>query len=139
MAPPRVLPPSKNRVDIPRITRTGDTLGRQRRGYYRISAQKSMAMDIGVIICTLQNPLINEEMTDLGLGQETSARLPGVSSAPPTPWRIRATTSTSMLGAAPQSADAAANQTVPITNALRRPRWSPSAPPSKISEARESK
>src|SRR5438445_9978968 len=74
MAPPRVLPPSKNRVDIPRITRTGDTLGRQRRGYYRISAQKSMAMDIGVIICTLQNPLINEEMTDLGLGQETSAR-----------------------------------------------------------------
>ena len=49
------------------------------------------------------------------------ARLPGVSSAPPTPCRARAAISTPAVGATPHSSDAAANQTMPITNTLRRP------------------
>ena len=63
------------------------------------------------------------------------ARLPGVSSAAPMPCRTRATTSTSTFGAAPHSNDAAANPTVPITNTRRRPKRSPSAPPSRINDA----
>ena len=49
------------------------------------------------------------------------ARLPGVSSAPPTPCRARAAISTSAFGATPHSSDASANHTVPMTNTLRRP------------------
>ena len=49
------------------------------------------------------------------------ARLPGVSSAPPTPCRARAAMSTATFGASPHSSDAIANQTVPITNNFRRP------------------
>ena len=67
------------------------------------------------------------------------ARLPGVSSAAPTPCSTRAPTSTSMFGAAPQSRDATANQTVPITKTLRRPKRSPSAPPRRINDASASR
>ena len=67
------------------------------------------------------------------------ARLPGVRRAAPTPWSTRAATSTSTFGAAPHSSDAAANHTVPITKTLRRPYRSPSAPPSRMSEASESR
>ena len=49
------------------------------------------------------------------------ARLPGVSSAPPTPCRARAAMSTATFGASPHSSDAIANQTVPTTNIFRRP------------------
>ena len=49
------------------------------------------------------------------------ARLPGVSSAPPTPCRARAAISTPAFGASPHSSDATANQTVPATNIRRRP------------------
>ena len=49
------------------------------------------------------------------------ARLPGVSSAPPTPCRARAAMSTATFGASPHSSDAIANQTVPIMNIFRRP------------------
>jgi hypothetical protein len=49
------------------------------------------------------------------------ARLPGVSRAPPTPWRARAAISASALGARPHSSDAAANQTTPMTKIRRRP------------------
>ncbi len=49
------------------------------------------------------------------------ARLPGVSSAPPTPWRARAAMRTSIDGARPQRADATANHTTPTTNTSRRP------------------
>src|ERR1035437_8765849 len=38
---------------------------------------------------------------------EMMARLPGVSSAPPTPWRARAAMSTTAFGANPHTADAA--------------------------------
>jgi hypothetical protein len=64
-----------------------------------------------------------------------SASEPGVSSAPPTPCRARAATSTSMLGASPHSADATANQHTPTRNTRRRPNRSPSEPPSRISAA----
>ena len=66
---------------------------------------------------------------------DSSARLPGVRSAPPTPWTSRAATSTSMLGAAAHTADAAANQTRPKQNTRRRPKRSPSAPPRRMSDA----
>ena len=49
------------------------------------------------------------------------ARLPGVSSAPPTPCRARAAISTGAFGASPHSSDAMANHTVPMTNIFRRP------------------
>ncbi len=49
------------------------------------------------------------------------ARLPGVSSAPPTPCRARAAISTPTVGASPHSSDAAANHTMPIMNSFRRP------------------
>ena len=49
------------------------------------------------------------------------ARLPGTSSAPPTPCRARAAISTPTFGATPHSSDAAANHTVPMTNTFRRP------------------
>ncbi len=50
-----------------------------------------------------------------------SARLPGVSRAPPTPWTTRAATSTPMLGASEQSAEAVVNQTTPSMKIRRRP------------------
>ena len=49
------------------------------------------------------------------------ARLPGVSSAPPTPCSARAAIRTPMPGATPHSSDASANHTVPTTNIFRRP------------------
>ena len=49
------------------------------------------------------------------------ARLPGVSSAPPTPCRARAAISTAASGASPHSSDATANHTMPIWNTFRRP------------------
>ncbi len=67
------------------------------------------------------------------------AKLPGVSSAAPTPWSTRAPMSTSTLGAAPHNSEAAANHTVPITNTRRRPYRSPSAPPRRINEASASR
>jgi hypothetical protein len=65
-----------------------------------------------------------------------SARLPGVSSAPPTPCSIRAATRASTFGANPHSTLATANQTVPITKIRRRPNRSPSDPPSRMRAAR---
>ena len=49
------------------------------------------------------------------------ARLPGVSSAPPTPCKARAAIRSPTSGATPHSSDATANHTVPIMNTLRRP------------------
>ena len=43
-----------------------------------------------------------------------------------------------MFGASPHSAEASANQTVPIRNTFRLPNRSPSEPPSRISPARVS-
>ena len=67
------------------------------------------------------------------------ARLPGVSSAPPTPCSTRAAISTSGFGASPHSSEASANQIVPITKIRRRPNRSPSEPPSRIRLASESR
>ena len=67
------------------------------------------------------------------------ARLPGLTSAPPMPSRTRATTSITMPWETPQSSDAPANQTVPITRILLRPKRSPSAPPSRTSDDNASK
>ena len=49
------------------------------------------------------------------------ARLPGVSSAAPTPCSARAAMSSGADGASPHSSDASANHTTPITNTRRRP------------------
>ena len=67
------------------------------------------------------------------------ARLPGVSRAPPTPSRNLAAISVPMFGATPHSSDATANQAVPMRKTLRRPNRSPSAPPSRIRDARASR
>ena len=60
--------------------------------------------------------------------QQISAKLPGVSRAPPIPWRARAATSVSMFGAKPQAVEATANHTTPIRNTRLRPKWSPISP-----------
>ena len=49
------------------------------------------------------------------------ARLPGVSSAPPTPWSTRAAMSCPGVWASPQATDAAVNHTTPMTKTRRRP------------------
>ena len=49
------------------------------------------------------------------------ARLPGVSSAPPTPCSMRAKTSAVALGAIAQRSEATVNRATPITNTRRRP------------------
>ena len=63
------------------------------------------------------------------------ARLPGVSSAPPTPCRPRAAISRPMFGAVAQISDATANHATPITKIFRRPKRSQSAPESRMSPA----
>ena len=68
----------------------------------------------------------------------SSARLPGVSSAAPTPWIARAAISVSISGAREQSTEATANQATPDTNTRRRPKRSPSEPPISSSPARVS-
>ncbi len=67
-----------------------------------------------------------------------SASEPGVSSAPPTPWSARAAISSGAEGARPHSTDATVNHTTPHTKTRRRPKRSPSPPPSRISPARVS-
>ena len=69
---------------------------------------------------------------------EISARLPGVSSAPPTPCSARPAMRNSTDGASPHSAEASANHTTPMQKMRRRPKRSPSEPPSRISPARVS-
>src|SRR5262245_2229738 len=61
------------------------------------------------------------------------ARLPGVSSAAPTPCSARAAISTGAVGARPHSREAMANHTTPMTNTRRRPYRSPRDPPSSSS------
>ncbi len=63
-----------------------------------------------------------------------SARLDGTSSAPATPWSARIAISTSSFGAIAHSADVMPKPISPATNTRRRPRWSPSEPPTRISE-----
>ena len=63
-----------------------------------------------------------------------SARLEGTSSAPAAPCSARATISGTASGATAHSADVAPKPISPPTNTRRRPRMSPSEPPTRISE-----
>ena len=63
------------------------------------------------------------------------ARLPGVSSAAPTPCSARARIRNVAPGATAHSRDATANQTTPITKTFLRPYLSPSDPASSSSPA----
>ncbi|OOO00831.1 MAG: hypothetical protein USCGTAYLOR_02972 [Chromatiales bacterium USCg_Taylor] len=65
-----------------------------------------------------------------------SARLPGTRSAAPTPCTARAVMSWRMSADSAQATEAAANSTTPIAKILRRPKWSPSEPPTSRSAAR---
>ena len=67
------------------------------------------------------------------------ARLPGVSSAPPTPCSPRAAISSPMLGAIAQISDATANHATPMTKIFLRPKRSDSAPASRMRPARVSR
>jgi len=58
------------------------------------------------------------------------ARLPGVKSAAPIPWRIRVAMRMSVLGESAHVAEAIANHTTPTLNTSRLPLRSPSDPPS---------
>ena len=63
------------------------------------------------------------------------ARLPGVSSAPPTPCSARAATRAHPVGARPHTKEARANHTTPTRKTRRRPYRSPSTPPSRMNAA----
>ena len=63
-----------------------------------------------------------------------SARLDGTSSAPAIPCSARAAISSSALGAIAHSAEVSPKPTSPHTKTRRRPRMSPSEPPTRISE-----
>ena len=63
-----------------------------------------------------------------------SARLEGTSSAPAMPCSPRATISGTASGAIAHRADVSPKPTSPHTNTRRRPRMSPSEPPTRISE-----
>ena len=64
------------------------------------------------------------------------ARLPGVSSAPPTPWNARARMRSPDVGATAHASDATANHTTPTTKMRRRPSRSPSEPPKRRNAAK---
>ncbi len=64
-----------------------------------------------------------------------TASAAGVSIAPATPWSARATTSSSIVGAAAQRIEATPNPPTPSVNTLRSPKMSPSEPPMRINEA----
>jgi hypothetical protein len=64
------------------------------------------------------------------------ARLPGVSSAAPTPWSTLVMMRTTALGANPHAAEARANHTMPIRYTFRLPNRSPSEPPISSNAAR---
>ena len=66
------------------------------------------------------------------------ARLPGTSSAPPTPWTARAAMSCRTSGASPHQTEAPAKTAVPIAKTRLRPKRSPSAPPARRSAASSS-
>ncbi len=66
------------------------------------------------------------------------AKLPGMSIAPPTPCNTRAPTSVSRLGATAAMIDATVKITTPTTYNLRRPSRSPSEPPTRMRDARNS-
>ena len=61
------------------------------------------------------------------------ARLPGVSSAPPTPCTTRASTRNTAVGATAHSSEPMANTTMPSWKMRLRPKRSPSDPPSRMS------
>ena len=76
--------------------------------------------------------------SDAGNVALISDRLPGTSKAAPTPCRARAAMSGSALADAAQPIEARVNSAVPAMKIRRRPKRSPSAPPTSSSEARNS-
>ena len=68
-----------------------------------------------------------------------SARLPGVSSAPPIPCSSRAPISSSAVGATAQSSEATVKRPTPAMEDPPPPERSPRLPPSRISDARVSR
>ena len=64
------------------------------------------------------------------------ARLPGVSSAAPTPWSSRPAISQPAEGAHAHSSDATANHATPTRNTRTRPHRSPNEPPMSTIDAR---
>ena len=72
-----------------------------------------------------------------GTRRSISARLPGTSSAAPTPCTARAAISARRSGAAPHAAEASANSATPARNTFRRPHRSPSAPPTSTSDGEQ--
>ena len=71
-----------------------------------------------------------------GTPAERRVKESGTMSAPPAPWRARAATRTSMLGARAAAADEAVNSASPTMNIRRRPKRSPSAAPVSSSTAK---
>ena len=62
----------------------------------------------------------------------------GAARAAPTPWRARAATSSSALGARPPSSEASTNTASPASKTRSRPSTSPSRPPSRSSPPKAS-
>ena len=65
------------------------------------------------------------------------ARLLGTRNAAPMPWMKRAIIRYSIFEERPQATEAAANTATPLRKTKRRPRESPSAPPTRMSAERD--
>src|SRR5450432_1221537 len=66
------------------------------------------------------------------------ARLPGTNNAPPIPWMQRAIIRSRIAGDRPHKIEASEKSITPIAKIRRRPKISPSEPPTRINEARKS-
>ena len=70
-----------------------------------------------------------------GTAADRTVSVNGITIAPPTPWRARATSSARIDGARAAAADAAVKIATPIASRRRRPKRSPSAAPVNSSTA----
>ena len=80
------------------------------------------------------NAPVTRGRTSSGVAFVTSANAVGSTTAAPTPWTIRAATSTGTDETRPQTSEVSPNTAIPASSTARRPTTSPSRPPGMSSE-----
>ena len=83
-------------------------------------------MAMPMVATPVQSPTARALAAGSGKAAPTRANEATLTTAAPTPWTARVRFSTVTLGARPQANDAAQKMTMPVMNALRRPRASAS-------------
>jgi hypothetical protein len=110
----------------------------QRQDAYAMTQPPRMGPTAAAMAVAADHVPIAAARVPRGYAAPMSARLPGTSSAAPTPCTARPMMSPVAEGARPHAADASAKRTTPATKTRRRPSRSPSAPPTRTSEASSS-